>query len=113
MRRHERVPLSTAVVMTWEDGGGAVKYVRGRSLDLSASGMRVEVAESIPQRTYVTVKAQKVALTVTASVRHCFPTRGKYLIGLEFSCPMKNLAERLAREAEAASAPVPEGAAAP
>ena len=96
-----------AVVLTWADAGGTTKYVRGRSLDLSASGMRIEVSDAIPLRTYIQVKAQQVSLTTTASVRHCVQYRGKYLIGLEFSCPMKTLAERLAKEAEiAAAAPV-------
>ncbi len=94
--------------MTWADAGGATKYVRGRSLDLSASGMRIEVAAAIPLRTYVSVSAQKISLTTTASVRHCVHYRGKYLIGLEFSCPMKELAERLAKETEIApTAPKP------
>jgi hypothetical protein len=85
--------------MTWADASGTTQYVRGRSLDLSASGMQVEVSDAIPLRTYVQVKASQVSLTTTASVRHCVQYRRKYLIGLEFSCPIKTLAERLAKHA--------------
>ena len=104
MRRPGRINLSTPVAMTWADADGAARYARGRTLDLSASGMRIEVQNALPVWIYVTVNAHKISLTTTASVRHCVRHRGKYLIGLEFSCPMNNLVERLAKKAEIAAA---------
>ena len=104
VRRHERLPLEVPIILTYEDAARGMQYVRGRSLDISASGMRVEVPHSIPLRSYVTVNSQKVSLAVNASVRHSVANRGKYLLGLEFNCPMKALAERLAKETAAKTA---------
>lgn len=96
------------MVLTWAEAGGAQKYVRGRSLDLSASGMRVELPQSIPVRTYVSLNIKSISQGVTASVRHCVASRGKYIVGLEFNCPIKTLAERLARESASSLPPVTE-----
>ncbi len=102
LRRYCRVVLPGVVRLSWQDASGNQKFARGRCLDLSASGIRVEVPESIPLRSYVTVKLEGVALTSSASVRHVGRLAGKYWVGLEFSCPLKALAQHLAKEAEAA-----------
>ena len=101
MQRDARLALSTPVVLTWNDDRGDIKFVRGHAVDISVSGLLVEVCESIPLRSYVSLNAPKISLTTSASVRHCIGMAGKYHVGLEFSCPMKNLVDRLARQAAA------------
>lgn len=97
LRRHRRVNLPSSVRVSWQDGG-AEKYARGRCLDVSASGLRIEVPERIPVRTYVTVSADQPHFNANASVRHCTRAGSKYVLGLEFSYPIKTLLERLRAE---------------
>ncbi len=103
LRKSSRVVLPGMVRLTWQDANGCQKFTRGRCLDLSASGIRVEVPEPIPLRSYVTVKLENVDLTSSASVRHVGRLAGKYWVGLEFSCPLRRLSARLEKEAQAAA----------
>jgi len=89
--------------VSWLDANQNQKFTRGRCLDLSASGIRIETPEAIPLRSYVSVYIESLTLKTSASVRHVVRSAGKYSIGLEFSCPLKNLAERLHAESEIAS----------
>jgi hypothetical protein len=73
----------------WKDRTGEDKYVTGRSLDISASGLRVEVSHPIDKQTYVTLQCAALALHGTASVRTCARKGLKYVVGLEFSGGMK------------------------
>jgi hypothetical protein len=98
LRRHPRIQSPGTVRLSWQDASGSPKFARGKCLDLSASGIRVEIPAPIPPRTYVTVAAENFHLTANASVRHVARAAGKYLIGLEFSCPLKALADRLEQE---------------
>jgi hypothetical protein len=63
--------------------------MNGRALNISASGMRVEVGDSIEQRTYVTVQCAALGLHGRASVRSCTRKGMKYILGLEFSAGLK------------------------
>ncbi len=94
LRRHTRIEFPGIVRLSWQVSGN-VKFARGRCVDLSESGMRVEVPEAIEVRSYVTVSAEKIRLSANASVRHCVRNGGKFVVGLEFSTPLKSLAEML------------------
>lgn len=96
LRRHRRTVIPGAIRVGWQAKDGFQKFVRGKCLDVSASGIRVESIEPIPLWTYVTVGADKIGLVANASVRHCVRSGAKYLIGMEFNCPIKTLERRLA-----------------
>lgn len=89
VRRDERLALSGTVRLVWQDGSGREKFANGRCLDVSQSGLRMELPEAIPVRSYVTVRADKVGVAAHAAVRHCSAARGKYIVGLEFSVPLR------------------------
>src|SRR5689334_8474756 len=93
LRRHHRLTQPGAVRLTWQDANGLTRFARGRCLDVSPSGARIETPEPIPLKAYVQFSAEKIPLTTTASVRHVARTAGKYIIGLEFSCPVRTRAE--------------------
>lgn len=63
--------------------------MNGRALNVSASGMRVEVADSIDKQTYVTVQCSALGLHGRASVRSCTRKGTKYILGLEFSAGLQ------------------------
>jgi hypothetical protein len=81
---------SQAIVhINWKDQLGNDKFTKARTLDVSEAGIRVEVPERIPERSYVTFRADELSLHGTASVRTCNPKGLKYIVGLEFSTGLK------------------------
>ena len=89
LRRHHRTQARSVVQLVWKDHLGNEKYTKARTLDISQSGMRVEVPEQIPKRSYVTFRADELSLHGTGSVKSCHGKGLKYVVGLEFSAGMK------------------------
>ena len=89
LRRHVRTEKSSPIQIAWKDRSGADRYVNGRSLDVSPSGMRIEISEPIDKQTYLTVQCVALGLHGTASVRSCARKGMKYVLGLEFSTGIK------------------------
>jgi hypothetical protein len=85
LRRHARAEKSAPIQIVWQDSRGADRFVSGRSVDVSPSGMRAEVSEPIDKQTYVTLQCAALGLQGTASVRTCARKGAKYILGLEFS----------------------------
>jgi len=77
------------VQLVWQGRGGVDQFVSGKTLDVSASGMRVEVSAPIEKQTYVTVQCAALGLHGRASVRTCARKGTKFLIGLEFSAGLQ------------------------
>ncbi len=71
--------------LIWQDRSGTDRFVNGKCLDVSVSGLRAEVAEPIDRQTYVTLQCPALSLHGRASVRTCTRKGIKYIIGLEFS----------------------------
>jgi hypothetical protein len=85
LRRHTRAEKSSPIQIAWQDRSGVDRVIRGKCLDISESGMRAEVPESIDRQTYVTLQCPAFALHGRASVRTCARKGMKYILGLEFS----------------------------
>jgi hypothetical protein len=68
---------------------GEQKFAYAKILDVSESGMRVELREALARHAYVSLRADKIGLQGSASVRSCVKKGGKYLVGLEFSGGLK------------------------
>lgn len=89
LRRHRRAEVSSPARIAWQDRGGVDRFVNGRTLNVSPSGMRIEVAAPIDKQTYVTVQCAALGLHGRASVRSCTRKGMKYVLGLEFSAGLK------------------------
>jgi hypothetical protein len=89
LRRHGRSEKSSPLQIVWQDRSGVDRFVTGRSLDVSAAGMRVEVPQPIEKQTYVTLQCAALALQGRASVRTCTRKGTKYVLGLEFSAGLQ------------------------
>ncbi len=85
LRRHARAEKSSPIQIVWQDRSGADRFVSGRSVDISPSGMRAEVSVPIDKQTYVTLQCAALGLQGSASVRTCTRKGTKYILGLEFS----------------------------
>jgi hypothetical protein len=89
LRRHERAEKSAPIQIAWKDRSGVDRFVNGRSLNISAAGMRVEVVEPIDKQTYLTLQCVGLGLHGMASVRTCTRKGMKYVLGLEFSAGLQ------------------------
>src|SRR5260370_26578945 len=88
-RRHNRAQARSIVELVWKDRLGNEKFTKARTLDISESGMRVEVPEQIAEGSYVTFRADELSLHGRGSVKTCRGKGIKYVVGLEFSGGMK------------------------
>jgi len=89
LRRHERIDTNSELQLMWLDRDGTEKYTSARTLDVSESGMRVLVPEPLPERSYVTFRADKLKLHGRASVRSCTLKGTRFVVGLEFAAGMR------------------------
>src|ERR1700687_4349177 len=89
LRRHDRTEVRAIVQIMWKDRSGNDKFTNAHTIDVSESGMRIEVTEPLPERSYVVVRVAKLTLHGAASVRSCVRKGIKYVAGLEFSAGMK------------------------
>ena len=84
-RRHGRISYLGPLSVSWETSGGEVKYTNGKCIDFSEGGLRIEVTEPIPVRTYITLRAQRINLNGAATVRNVDRAGAKYILGVELS----------------------------
>ncbi len=84
-RRDDRIPTEQLIEVTWKDRYGQEKFVKARTLNVSQSGMKIEMPEPLEKLAYVTFRSSALSLHGTASVRSCTRQATKYLVGLEFS----------------------------
>jgi PilZ domain len=84
-RKHERVPSLVRVKLRWCGPSGEAHIATGKALDFSESGLRVQLTEPIPLRSYIILDAPELNLAASVAwVRHCFQKGMKYIVGLEF-----------------------------
>ena len=89
LRRHARSARSERIQLVWKNRQGVDGFLTGRIVDVSESGVRVEVSDPLEKQTYVTLQAAGLGLHGSASVRTCTRKGMKYLVGLEFSAGLK------------------------
>jgi PilZ domain len=89
MRRQSRIEVAVPIDVMWTDRWGHERFATARSIDICESGIRIQVPEALPERSFVRLRADKIALAGSASVRTCIKKGTKFLVGLEFSGGMK------------------------
>ena len=96
-RRHGRIPYDGPVRLSWEDEHGHVLYAQGKCMDVSEGGLRIEVQEWVPVRTYVTLRADRIDVSGTAVVKHVRRRGTRFVVGLAISqqLRLKGLAKLL------------------
>jgi hypothetical protein len=83
IRRHERIPCKLSVLLAWIGEDGSDRYARGRCRDVSASGLRIETVDTIPQQSYVNLRIEKWDLTGSGRVRYTRRGGVANIVGLE------------------------------
>ena len=85
-RRQERTQSDAVAKVKWLSPSGQVHFGRGRILDHSPGGLRIEYGERLEPGCYIVVDAPELGSSPRAgwaSVRHCAQKKTKYIIGLE------------------------------
>lgn len=83
-RRSRRRDALGKIRLSWECPYG-IRSAGGRCLDISETGLRVELAEPLELRTLVKLQAERYKLPSVASVRYCERKSNKYVVGLEYA----------------------------
>jgi hypothetical protein len=83
-RRHRRMPYIGSIQIGWEASGQA-RFAQGKCIDISESGLRMEVPVPVPLRTTISIRAEKITLNGSATVRHVDRYGSKYILGIEMS----------------------------
>jgi hypothetical protein len=85
IRRDERIPCTLPVRLSWVESNGTAGYARGKCRDISPDGLRVEISETIPTQTQVSLRVEKVDVAGSARVRYFRRGPARNVIGLELS----------------------------
>ena len=83
-RRHPRHAINSAVRVHVEGASGSF-WASGRCVEISESGIRIEIPEAIPVRGRVNFVIDAPPLQGSGLVRHCARHGLKHVIGVEFS----------------------------
>jgi hypothetical protein len=84
-RQHHRVPYCGAARISWEDEHGLTKFAHAKCIDVSEGGLRIEVGEPIPVRSQISLRADRINLSGSATVRNIGWRGCKYILGLNLS----------------------------
>lgn len=103
IRRHHRIPFAGPIRISWSGADGIPRYVLGKCLDVSESGLRLESPEAIPARTVISLSAERLKLSGSASVRHVDRRGARYILGLELNATLLERTLSLAAEARASA----------
>lgn len=83
-RRHHRIPYIGSIQISWETSGQA-RFTQGKCIDISESGLRMAVPVAVPVRTNISMRAEKMKLSGSATVRHVERYGAKYILGIEMT----------------------------
>ena len=97
-RRHSRIPYAGPVRVSWTGPSGDPAYTLGKCIEVSESGLRIEVPVQIAVRTPLLLNAERIKFSGPAMVRHCVRTGSKYILGLELSQSMTDKVVATIRE---------------
>jgi hypothetical protein len=64
--------------------------VQGRCLDVSEKGLRIEVPQPILVNSRISLRADRINLGGSATVKHVTRHGFKYILGLELSQPLRD-----------------------
>jgi hypothetical protein len=84
-RREIRHPVNANIRILWEGDSSRENYASARLLNVSKHGVLLLLDQKIPTRTVLTCREPTLGINGRGSVRHCTLSKGKYLVGVEFS----------------------------
>jgi hypothetical protein len=77
------------VFIAWTDDQGTDRYTKGKCVEVSETGVQIEVPQPIPYRSSVTLRLEGAGLAASATVRHVRRRGLSAVIGLELRQPLQ------------------------
>ena len=84
-RLHPRVAYSGPARIAWEDERGLTRFAHAKCIDVSQGGLRIEAAEPIPLLSRLSLRADRINISGSATVRNIAWRGCKYILGLNLS----------------------------
>jgi len=84
-RRHIRHPLPGKVKVHWRTPEGHSFHSPAKCVNISRSGLRLELDRAMPVGTMVHVESPNFRIAGVAYVRHCVPKGIRFVAGIEFA----------------------------
>jgi len=86
LRRHRRYVVDSGILqISWLDTSGKMKVTRTRALNISESGMAVELPEGAMPLSMLRFQSDRFKLMGSGAVRHSRRVGTKYIVGFEFT----------------------------
>jgi len=82
-RKEERKAFDGVVTLSTSAEGSDQRFIRGRAIDFSKSGARVQIADPLDVGAQVYLRADSFGLMGMAKVRYCQQRLAGYVLGLE------------------------------
>jgi hypothetical protein len=107
LRRIRRIPFTGPLTISWMNDREGTASVRGACIDFCESGLRIESPEPVPRGTRVHFRFRQINLAGTATVKHVTRRAVKYVLGVEFTQPLRKRVDTVeAADAVGAADPV-------
>ncbi len=85
LRRHRRYTVdSNSLQVTWLDSNGRMKTARTRALNISETGIAIELPEAA-MPLLVRFQSDRFNVKGVGAVRYCRRAGAKYVVGVEFT----------------------------
>ena len=84
-RQHYRVPYFGPIRISWDDEQGTTRFAHSKCINISEAGLRIELSESIPLRSQISLRADRISFSGSATVRNIAWRGCKYILGLNLS----------------------------
>jgi len=84
-RLHTRVPYCGPARISWEDERGLTRFAHAKCIDVSREGMRIESSEPIPLLSRLSLRADRINVSGSATVRNVAWRGCKYILGVNLS----------------------------
>ena len=84
-RQYRRVPYCGPARISWEDEHGLTRFAHGKCIDVSEGGLRIEMSEPLPVRSRISLRADRINLSGSATVRNIRWRGCKYILGLNLT----------------------------
>ena len=86
LRRNRRYAVDAGILqVSWLDLSGKMKMTRTRALNISESGMAIELPEAAAPLSLVRFQSGRFKVMGAGAVRHCYRAGTRYIVGLEFT----------------------------
>ena len=86
LRRYRRYLVDAGILqVSWLDATGKMKMTRTRALNISSTGIAIELPEAAMPLSMVRFQSDKYKVRGAGAVRHCHKKGTKFIVGLEFT----------------------------